>query len=125
MFDNEQFISSLFAFTLQPDVAVVITVYISTRHKSITLIFVAYGIRIAQRSAHAYVIGMFCGEKYVLQGHSRIGHAHAQKVSQLNSLLFQHNSQMLLVTYYSQNYAGIIYSSLASTQERTRNDSQI
>ena len=39
MFDNEQFISSLF---LQPDVAVV---YISTRHKSITLIFVAYGIR--------------------------------------------------------------------------------
>ena len=42
MFDNEQFISSLFAFTLQPDV---ITVYISTRHKSITLIFVAYGIR--------------------------------------------------------------------------------
>ena len=42
MFDNEQFISSLFAFTLQPDV---ITVYISTRHKSITLIFVDYGIR--------------------------------------------------------------------------------
>ena len=30
MFDNEQF---LLAFTLQPDVAVVITVYISTRHK--------------------------------------------------------------------------------------------
>ena len=39
LFDNEQFISSLFAFTLQPDVAVVITVYISTRHK------LAYGIR--------------------------------------------------------------------------------
>ena len=36
--------TKLFAFTLQPDVAVVITVYISTRHKSITLIFVAYGI---------------------------------------------------------------------------------
>ena len=62
MFDNEQFISSLFAFTLQLDVAVVITVYISTRHKSITLFALMY-TRIAQRSAYAYVIDMFCGEK--------------------------------------------------------------
>ena len=64
MFDNEQFISSLFAFTLQPDVAVVITVYISTRHKSITLFALMY-TRIAQRSAYAYVIG---GEKNVFTG---------------------------------------------------------
>ena len=63
LFDNEQFISSLFA--LQPDVAVV---YISTRHKSLVTVFALMYTRIAQRSAYAYVIGMFCGEKNVYTG---------------------------------------------------------